>query len=167
MQPEKAPMMCSKTMTWKVAVAIFLCAAEGGVVAQQNIEREVAQILEGTIYVVPHRESADGVLKACGLEFAALTADFSTRGGAHVRLVGSFYLRSVGDGILYMLKMSIVSGEACAEEMKQVSIRSSIIPQRVATKELSALRKKLFKSTPQGTVGSSPTLSAKSSDVSS
>jgi hypothetical protein len=94
-------------MMWKIVAAIFFFATEGAAVAQQNMEREVAQLLEGTIYVVPHRESADGVLKACGLEFAALTADFSTRGGLHVRLTGSFYIRSAGDGILYMLKMGV------------------------------------------------------------
>lgn len=72
---------------------------------------ELAQKLEGTIYVIPHRESADGVLTGCGLEFAALKRDFSTKRGAPVKIVGSFYLRpNSNTGLAYMLKLGVFDG---------------------------------------------------------
>lgn len=72
---------------------------------------ELAQKLEGTIYVIPHRESADGVLTGCGLEFAALKRDFSTQRGAPVKIVGSFYLRlNSNTGLAYMLKLGVFDG---------------------------------------------------------
>lgn len=72
---------------------------------------EFVQKLEGTIYVIPHRETADGVLTSCGLEFAALKRDFSTKGGAPVKIVGSFYLRpNPNTGLAYMLKLGVFDG---------------------------------------------------------
>ncbi|PVE06108.1 hypothetical protein B472_12665 [Limnohabitans sp. Rim28] len=72
---------------------------------------QLAQRLEGTIYVIPHRESADGSLTACGLEFGALKRDFSTMKGAPVKLVGSFYLRPhTTTGLAYMLKVGAFDG---------------------------------------------------------
>ena len=72
---------------------------------------QLAQRLEGTIYVIPHRESADGSLTACGLEFAALKRDFSRMKGAPVKIAGSFYLRSHSvTGLAYMLKAGIFDG---------------------------------------------------------
>jgi hypothetical protein len=71
----------------------------------------LTQKLEGTVYVIPHRESSDGVLTACGIEFAAMKRDFSTKHGAPVSVVGSFYLRPNGaTGIAYMLKMGVFDG---------------------------------------------------------
>ncbi|GAB3483725.1 hypothetical protein [Polaromonas eurypsychrophila] len=68
----------------------------------------LARKLEGTIYVIPHRESVDGQMTACGLEFSAMKMDFSTKGGAPVKIVGSFYLRnSSNGGLFYALKMGI------------------------------------------------------------
>ena len=64
--------------------------------------------MEGTIYVVPHRESADGVLTACGLEFGAMKRDFSTKMGAPVKIIGSFYFRlHAKAGLAYMLKLGV------------------------------------------------------------
>lgn len=72
---------------------------------------QLAQRLEGTIYVIPHRESADGSLTACGLEFGAFKRDFSTMKGAPVNIVGSFYLRPHSvTGLAYMLKAGIFDG---------------------------------------------------------
>ena len=72
---------------------------------------ELVQKLEGTIYVIPHRETADGVLTSCGLEFAALKRDFSTTGGAPVKIVGSFYLRpNPNTGLAYVLKLGVFDG---------------------------------------------------------
>lgn len=63
---------------------------------------------EGTLYTVPHRSSADGSLDGCGIEFAAITRDFSTGGGSYVRIVGSVYLRShPSAGLAYMLKLGV------------------------------------------------------------
>ncbi len=73
---------------------------------------QLAKRLEGTLYVVPHRESADGVLESCGLEFSALKSDDHTRKGAPVRVVGSFYLRTLptAAGLAYMLKLGVFDG---------------------------------------------------------
>jgi hypothetical protein len=72
---------------------------------------QAAQKLEGTIYVIPHRESADGVLTGCGLEFSAMKRDFSTKQGAPVKIVGSFYLRpNPNTGLGYMLKLGVFDG---------------------------------------------------------
>lgn len=72
---------------------------------------EMAQKLEGTIYVIPHRESADGDLTACGLEFSAMKRDFSTMKGAPVKIVGSFYIRPNGKvGVAYVLKLGVFDG---------------------------------------------------------
>lgn len=72
----------------------------------------VARQLEGTIYIVPHRESVDGQLRACGLEFSALKMDFSTKGGAPVKMAGSFYMRynSTARHLFYALKIGISDG---------------------------------------------------------
>lgn len=72
---------------------------------------ELAKKLEGTIFVKPHRETVDGVLTGCGLEFTALTRDFATKQGAPVKLVGSFYLRPhKTSGLAYVLKLGLYDG---------------------------------------------------------
>jgi hypothetical protein len=80
----------------------------------QEIElltQKLAQKLEGTLYVKPHRETAEGVLTGCGLEFAALKRDFSTKKGAPTQIVGSFYLRpNKNIGLAYALKLGVFDG---------------------------------------------------------
>ncbi len=74
---------------------------------------QLAKRLEGTLFVVPHRDSADGVLEACGLEFAALKSDEQSMKGAPVKIVGSFYLRTLPPaGLGYMLKLGVLDGVA-------------------------------------------------------
>lgn len=90
------------------ACFIFSCSAYS---QAADPMAELAQKLEGTIYVIPHRESADGVLSACGLEFAAMKRDFSTKQGAPVKIVGSFYLRlRKKAAIMYTLKLGMYDG---------------------------------------------------------
>lgn len=80
----------------------------------QEIElwaQNLAQKLEGTLYVKPHRETAEGVLTGCGLEFSALKRDFSTKKGAPTKIVGSFYLRpNKNIGLGYALKLGVFDG---------------------------------------------------------
>lgn len=73
---------------------------------------QLAQKLEGTVFVAPHRETADGVLTACGLEFSAMKRDFSTLGGAPTKISGSFYFRPhpSGGGLAYALKLGVFDG---------------------------------------------------------
>lgn len=68
-------------------------------------------MLSGTVYTIPHRESADGRLRACGLEFAAIGQDFSTKRGAIVKVIGSYYVRKIGsDSFGWALKLGIFDG---------------------------------------------------------
>lgn len=70
---------------------------------------EIARKLEGTIYVTPLRESVDGQMTTCGLEFSAMKMDFSTKGGAPGKIVGSFSLpNSAIGGLFYALKIGII-----------------------------------------------------------
>jgi hypothetical protein len=98
----------------KPLLIAFITLTSAIAVAQTSVaevESAVAQTLEGTIRTVAHRESADGVLRACGIEFSALTRDFSTKGGAPVMIVGSFYLRSNEKIVLgYGLKLGFIDG---------------------------------------------------------
>jgi hypothetical protein len=76
-----------------------------------SAEDKVAQQLEGTIRTTSHRSSADGVLEACGLEFSEVKRDFSTKRGAPVTMVGSFYLRQFqGSKLVYNLKLGLFDG---------------------------------------------------------
>lgn len=89
--------------------------ASGCFAQTPDVLGEVAQTLEGTILIVPHRESADGRMTACGLEFSALKRDFSTKGGAPVKVVGSFYMRNHSNGgLFYALKIGIADGLGAA-----------------------------------------------------
>ena len=96
----------------KKILSIAVAMLSGGCFAQTaDALGEVAQMLEGTLYVIPHRESADGQMTACGLEFSALKRDFSTRRGAPVKIVGSFYMRSHSNGgLFYALKIGLADG---------------------------------------------------------
>jgi len=72
-----------------------------------DAQQAVFEKLRGTIFIVPHRESADGKLEACGLEFSALSRDFSTKNGAPIKLVGSYYLRGRGEKMGVALKLGV------------------------------------------------------------
>lgn len=64
-----------------------------------------------TVYTIPRRSSADGVLEACGLEFSEVKRDFSTKRGAPVTMVGSFYLRlNKQAGLVYNIKLGLFDG---------------------------------------------------------
>lgn len=76
-----------------------------------KVEAEIALNLEGTIYTIPRRSSADGVLEACGFEFSEVKRDFSTKRGAPVTMVGSFYLRLAQQaGLVYTIKLGLFDG---------------------------------------------------------
>lgn len=96
----------------QIVLSVLLAAVAMNSAAQSKDEiAQLAQRMEGTIYVIPHRESADGLLTACGLEFGAMKRDFSTMKGAPVKIVGSFYLRTnAKTGIAYMLKLGVFDG---------------------------------------------------------
>ncbi|MGJ7582790.1 hypothetical protein ACSFA3_21675 [Variovorax sp. RHLX14] len=77
----------------------------------QNLHEKIQKDLAGTFAVLPLRESADGQLLACGLEFSALTPDRSTKRGAPVKIIGSYYLRTFPVvGLGYSLKLGIYDG---------------------------------------------------------
>lgn len=101
------------------ASALFvgaLAAAFGSAIAlaqPTKLEIEMSEMLKGTLHVIPHRESADGVQQACGLEFSALTRDFSTKQGAPLKIVGSYYLRKANTGEIFQaLKLGLYDGLA-------------------------------------------------------
>lgn len=72
-----------------------------------------ATVAAGTLYVRHHRETVDGKLTACGLEFAAVTLDHSTRRGAPVKLAGRYELRAWPQGGPgYSLKLGLYDGLA-------------------------------------------------------
>lgn len=96
-------------MRWSSFFAAGALSLSTAAAAQTDAELDrMLRSFEGTLYTVPHRSSADGSLNGCGIEFAAITRDFSTRGGAYVRIVGSVYLRSHPNaGLAYMLKLGV------------------------------------------------------------
>ena len=95
-------------MNKKLGAAILVMMANACLAQAPDLVAEVARKLEGTIFIIPHRESVDGQITACGLEFSALKMDFSTKGGAPVKIVGSFYIRDhTSGGLFYALKMGI------------------------------------------------------------
>lgn len=67
--------------------------------------------MEGTLFVKHQRETVDGNLSACGLQFAVVAPDRSTGRGATVKLSGRYDLRrwpQGGPG--YSLKLAIYDG---------------------------------------------------------
>lgn len=88
---------------------VFLLMATFCLNASAQPEAEIdalTQKMAGTYFTAAHTESVDGKLTGCGLEFAALTRDFSTKKGAPVKLSGSFYLRPLPQkGLAYMVKL--------------------------------------------------------------
>lgn len=89
------------------AAAAFTAVAHAQPTA---IESEMLSLLEGTAYIAPHRETADGQLTACGLEFNSVARDNSTKHGAPVVATGSFYLRKVNGTVGYSLKLGVRDG---------------------------------------------------------
>ncbi|WP_395350061.1 hypothetical protein [Variovorax sp. UC122_21] len=73
-------------------------------------EADLLRLMEGTLYTVSHRETADGRLSACGLEFNVIARDHATRAGAAVQGIGSFYLRRMGANFAYALKLGVRDG---------------------------------------------------------
>jgi hypothetical protein len=65
----------------------------------------------GTLFVKHQRETVDGKLSACGLDFAVVTIDHSTRQGAVVKLAGRYDLRGWPQGGLgYSIKLGLYDG---------------------------------------------------------
>jgi hypothetical protein len=65
----------------------------------------------GTLFVKHQRETVDGRLSACGLDFAVVAVDHSTRDGAIVKLAGRYDLRGWPQGGLgYSLKLGLYDG---------------------------------------------------------
>ncbi len=64
----------------------------------------------GTIYIQSHKETADGKLRACGLEFAVISRDFATKGGDTFTAVGSYYVRAGDSFVGWTLKLGIRDG---------------------------------------------------------
>lgn len=88
--------------------AFLIVCAEYAVAQSSSSDAKMDALLEGTIYTVPHRDTVEGKLTACGVEFAALKRDFKDRKGELVRIVGSFYIRPDGKGTLYyLLKLGV------------------------------------------------------------
>ena len=120
----------------KIFTALLLAASGGAVYSAQPSEAEIhaATMLNGAIYVLPHRESADGVLGACGLDFLTITKDFSTKQGGMVKMVGSYYLRKGrNDAVGYSLKLGVLDGqdpEATAPANAFVGSVKGLIPKK-------------------------------------
>ncbi|RYF61679.1 MAG: hypothetical protein EOO27_00970 [Comamonadaceae bacterium] len=101
-----------------IALAAFFACTCTVAAAQLPPEQEALfRQMEGTLFVKDHTETVQGRLSACGLEFAALTRDFSTKRGAPVKLVGSYYLRRFDGkpGVFYALKLGIFEGPRLAK----------------------------------------------------
>lgn len=110
MSPPQQTLIMIKLNIAAAAIALTCSAAYGQARLDPEVERLVAA-MEGTIFVIPHVDSVEGKLRGCGLEFAALKRDFSTKAGAPVKLSGSFYMRPLGsDGLGYMLKLGLFDG---------------------------------------------------------
>jgi hypothetical protein len=79
--------------------------------APQRPEAPATAVAAGTLYVKHHRETVEGKLTACGLEFAAIALDHSTRQGAPVKLAGRYELRAWPQGGPgYSLKLGLYDG---------------------------------------------------------
>lgn len=97
----------------RLLIAALLCSGSVLASTPEELLDQTLEMLRGTIYVLPHRETADGRLIACGLEFSALDRDRSTKQGAPVRLVGSYYFRTTGEtdgGVAAVLKLGVYDG---------------------------------------------------------
>lgn len=98
-------------MLKKCLVAVVGCWYAVAISQPNDVEAGLSRMLEGTLFVKPKIETADGILKACGLEFSAIQKDFSTKAGAAVTLSGSFSLRlTPTGGVAYALKLGVIDG---------------------------------------------------------
>lgn len=90
---------------------VFLFAASFCLSAAAQSTNDVYRLaskIQGTLNVLPHKESVDGEISACGLSFNAITLDFATKQGQPIRLTGSYYLRLLKDKrIHYLLKLGV------------------------------------------------------------
>lgn len=94
----------------RAALTFFGILLSGSIASAQPspLVAEAANAVEGTLYTVGHRESVDGRLNGCGLEFGALKRDFATKQGQPIYLIGSFYIRPHPTAsIAYLLKAGI------------------------------------------------------------
>lgn len=96
----------------KAVIATLALIAGPAAVAQPTLaERELLALVEGTTYVISHRNTKDGEPSACGLEFSVITRDNSTKQGAPVILSGSYFINLLnGHTLGYMLKLGIRDG---------------------------------------------------------
>jgi len=96
----------------RLCLLVLFAAMSVNAGAQSATEiAQLAKRLEGTLFVVPHRDSADGQLESCGLEFSALMSPDQAMKAAPVKISGSFYLRLLPQGgLAYMLKLGVFDG---------------------------------------------------------
>lgn len=71
-----------------------------------DIDQAIEQFI-GTISTKSLRASPDGDLKGCGINFAAIGRDFSTKNGALFKAIGSYYFRNVAGKPEFWLKLGI------------------------------------------------------------
>lgn len=97
----------------KKSVFAVLVLTGGAVALAQPTaaERELLTLVEGTTFVISHRNTKDGEPSSCGLEFSVVTRDNSTKQGAPVILSGSYFIHLInGPGLGYMLKLGVRDG---------------------------------------------------------
>lgn len=100
-----------RSISLSACLAISLCVPLGVANADQaDLQTEAVAKLIGTVYTTPHRETVEGALSACGMEFGALERDYATKKGAPVFLVGSLYVRQFKAELGYALKLSVRDG---------------------------------------------------------
>lgn len=96
--PKEKPM--KKIAALFAFLPVFACA-------QLSDENErLVQKLVGTNYVTFQRDTSEGNLKACGVEFMATGRDIN-KGAAPYKIHGSYYLRQFPDGLYWMLKLGV------------------------------------------------------------
>ena len=90
-----------------VAVALIACAPRVSLAQteKQTIDTYANKFL-GTTEIVFHKDTADGILEGCGLEFSALGRD-TARGGQLYKINGSYYTRTSGSSIHGFLKLGV------------------------------------------------------------
>lgn len=91
--------------------ATVLVAATPASAELTEVERSIIAKLQGTIYVAPVRETAEGKLGACGFNFSAIGFDYATKNGAPIKIVGGYTIRANDRlGLTYALKLGAYDG---------------------------------------------------------
>ncbi len=105
-------MRIHRSLTSLLLASLSVCAAASTRASPgPGPEAATAAVAAGTLYVKHHRETIDGRLSACGLEFAAVAIDHSTRQGLPVKLAGRYELRAWPQGGPgYSLKLGLYDG---------------------------------------------------------